>query len=218
MDKPSIRIGDTFLVWGAAILVVTGFVFVVAYGSGISAEKKIACVSALALLGLSASAAASVLGFLFGIPRSRVGGSADGSPVVTGRFDENTNLEQLSDWLTKVLVGVGLTQLTSVPLAFQKLIEYVCSGIPSDTASPPVVGAVILYFAMWGFLSAYVITRIYFRELLTRFEESAPAMATSTVVTPGRVESVVVSMPVAADQSTDVRHQRNAENTVSTAI
>ncbi len=31
-------------------------------------------------------------------------------------YRSNTNLEQISDWLTKILVGVGLTQQTFFPL------------------------------------------------------------------------------------------------------
>jgi len=43
--------------------------------------------------------------------------SANGQPGYSG----NTNLEQISDWLTKILVGVGLTQLREIPGQVQRL-------------------------------------------------------------------------------------------------
>ena len=50
---------------------------------------------------------ASVLGLIFGVPRAR----EDSGAPTTERFLANSNLEQISDWLTKVLVGAGLVQL-----------------------------------------------------------------------------------------------------------
>src|ERR1700730_13401118 len=51
------------------------------------------------------------VGFLFGVPRV-------GSTPASTRI--NTNLEQISDWLTKILVGVGLTQLHKLPTALRR--------------------------------------------------------------------------------------------------
>src|SRR6266508_6277591 len=64
-----------------------------------------------ALVAGGAFVAGGLLGFLFGIPRSLAGpeGSVDGA-AAGGAYRPNTNLEQISDWLTKILVGVGLVQ------------------------------------------------------------------------------------------------------------
>jgi hypothetical protein len=62
----------------------------------------------------------AIIGLLFGIPRALQqekvigdsagsGTSSAGSGTASG-YRPNTNLEQISDWLTKILVGVGLTQ------------------------------------------------------------------------------------------------------------
>src|SRR6266498_647278 len=53
------------------------------------------------------------LGFLFGIPRT--------GTVIESDVHGNTNLEQISDWLTKILVGVGLTQISEIPTFLEKL-------------------------------------------------------------------------------------------------
>lgn len=57
----------------------------------------------------------SMLGFLFGVPRSNVHLGPDGQ-AETGdepAYVPNTNLETISDWLTKVVVGVGLVETFS---------------------------------------------------------------------------------------------------------
>jgi hypothetical protein len=63
-------------------------------------------------LNLTAGGAAGftggLLGFIFGVPKTLAVGSrtAGGGPANTSRT--NTNLEQISDWLTQILVGAGL--------------------------------------------------------------------------------------------------------------
>src|SRR5271166_176498 len=54
---------------------------------------------------------AVILGLVFGVPRAR----SEFIAGATERYAANSNLEQISDWLTKLLVGAGLVQLTSVP-------------------------------------------------------------------------------------------------------
>lgn len=65
------------------------------------------------LVGAAGFAGGGFLGFLFGVPRIRTsegeGAGKPGTAVVS-----NTNLEQLSDWLTKILVGVTLVQIHKI--------------------------------------------------------------------------------------------------------
>jgi hypothetical protein len=66
-------------------------------------------------LALSAASAVSglLLGFVFGVPRV-LAADRPRSTGTGGGIAANTNLEQISDWLTKILVGVGLTQFAAI--------------------------------------------------------------------------------------------------------
>ena len=64
-------------------------------------------IGGLGMLSAAALIAGGFFGFLFGIPRYL----ATPGPM---QVQPNTNLEQISDWLTKVLVGVGLTQIGKI--------------------------------------------------------------------------------------------------------
>src|ERR1051326_3222362 len=74
------------------------------------------------LVAFASMSVAGVLGFLFAIPRvlPEAGNFADreggiGPKSETYRMHINTNLEQISDWLTKIAVGIGLSQLSNLP-------------------------------------------------------------------------------------------------------
>ena len=142
----------------------------------------------IASLGFAVAGAAfligMVVGFLFGIPHSLQGnlpsgGSENAVGAESGDSDRpqgslsigpNTNLEQISDWLTKILVGVGLTQIGQIPNAAGQLARYLSPGFGNTTASSAFAVAVVSYFVICGFLPGYLWTRLYMGGLLARAE------------------------------------------------
>lgn len=74
--------------------------------------------------------AGSSLGFVFGIPRTlqhdvpatQVEADVDKGAV---KYQINTNLEQISDWLTKIIIGIGLIEMRNIGswlVAFQRIL------------------------------------------------------------------------------------------------
>jgi hypothetical protein len=106
-----------------------------------------------------ASAIGSLLGFLFGIPRSL----QSSAPVTTGDvpsgYQPNTNLEQISDWLTKILVGVGLVEFKAAGDPLRRLVHSVGQGMGDTPAARTIAAALLTVFVIWGFLVSYLITR-----------------------------------------------------------
>lgn len=145
----------------------------------------------LALLWAFAfDAVGALCGFLFGIPRIQQGDHTDSFNKQAKentasaannkeyyRLAINTNLEQVSDWLTKIIVGVGLVQLKSAPAAFERLSHFVGSSFSRDGANQPAAdqhaGALIILFLVWGFVSGFLITRMYFTGAFARLDRSA---------------------------------------------
>jgi len=122
------------------------------------------------LTAASAFAVGALLGFLFGIPRSIAAPasttSKDGTenkdgaeePEAVQHFAANTNLEQISDWLTKILVGVGLVQIHEVGGAIEDLADGLAPGLGPQGFSVAV--ALLVAFSITGFVSAYLFTRL----------------------------------------------------------
>src|SRR2546421_2352803 len=66
------------------------------------------------LIGAAAISIGGLLGFLFGMPRGQVDdqtSEGNGKSNQAVSYRPSNNLEQVSDWLTKILIGVGLVDL-----------------------------------------------------------------------------------------------------------
>jgi hypothetical protein len=102
----------------------------------------------------------ALIGFLFGIPRALSSDAVIRSREQDNRLITNTNLEQVSDWLTKIIVGVTLVQLGNVTHGFVKLATSLSSifGSPS-TQNRIVAGAIVLYSTVFGFFACYIAAR-----------------------------------------------------------
>lgn len=156
---------------------------------------------ALMLIG-AAGVLGGLMGFLFGIPRtedarrgqettvrSQTAAAADqaddvaaGGTVVTSRFvpaasstlGVNTNLEQISDWLTKILVGVGLTQLSQIPTLLGNTATYFADAFGSSIEQrglTQISAVLILYGFVSGFLGGYLLTRMFLPGAFDRAQE-----------------------------------------------
>ena len=140
-----------------------------------------------------------LLGFLFGIPRSLPSGTVNMPPAeerTNGKrrsgdepaameaaagtsntiflgtpspMEINSNLVEVSDWLTKIIVGVGLIELKSLPATAQGVAAFIAPSlaIAPETAKA-VVGGVMLFFSVHGFLIGYLLTRIYLSIMIKR--------------------------------------------------
>jgi len=112
---------------------------------------------AAAMVSAASGFAGGLLGFLFGIPRAMAAYAKENSGAQGQRLIANTNLEDISDWLTKIIVGATLVQLGSLPRRFGQLATFVSSifGNPSEQ-NKVMTGSIILYSAILGFLAIYL--------------------------------------------------------------
>lgn len=129
------------------------------------------------LLAGASFAVGGLLGFLFGIPRGPSTGETaapDGSSPATRAgtpgFRHNTNLEQISDWLTKILVGVSLTQIRPIWDGIKDSAAAVERS--SGLSQPAALGAMALY-AIAGFLAGYLFTALFLGGAFVRAARAA---------------------------------------------
>ena len=78
-----------------------------------------------------------------------------------GTYRPNTNLEQISDWLTKILVGVGLVQFTTLARHAGDLVAFLGEPFGGDPYGETFAGGTLVVFAVSGFLTFYLVTRVY---------------------------------------------------------
>jgi hypothetical protein len=109
------------------------------------------------LAAFGAFAVGALLGLLFGVPHSAEKSTTSST---TWALIPNTSLDQISDWLTKILVGVGLTQLFEIPSKFQALASYLAPVFGGTDASKGFSLAVVISSSIVGFLASWVWTRL----------------------------------------------------------
>lgn len=125
-------------------------------------------------------------GFLFGMPRTPtkyygvqpLNEEKNQETSETNRLgpEPNTNLEQISDWLTKILVGAGLTQLNKIPSKLEELSTFLAMGMSDTYADRAFIVAIITYFGISGFLAVFLWTRLYMAALLPEAVNKIQAM------------------------------------------
>lgn len=91
-------------------------------------------------------------------PAAGVEEAAPTGTVRSSYTDVNTNLEQISDWLTKIIVGVGLTQLNSIPKEIDGFGDRV--GVYFLAGGKALGIGTGIYCLILGFFLAYVGTRV----------------------------------------------------------
>lgn len=123
---------ETFAKW--FYLFLGASVVLMAIAIGIGSLQPITTILVICSVSLAVAFAATMvgalLGFLFGIPRSLQQDAPSMPPTVdssqsSGKtklaalqaFRSNTSLEEISDWLTKIIIGIGLVQ-------FQTFVTY----------------------------------------------------------------------------------------------
>jgi hypothetical protein len=138
------------------------------------------------LWALACLASGAAVGFLFGIPKILQGarptaGEPHGASADTRPYAQrvNTNLEEISDWITKIVVGLGLIQLRQIPPYLYSTAEILARSMGSLPDGDPLQEhtafalALIIYFAIDGFLFGYLSTRIFLARMFFKAEHWA---------------------------------------------
>lgn len=122
-----------------------------------------------------------LFGYLFGLqPTDNSKKSADQSSFPRPQ----TNLVEIADWLTKIILGAGLVQLTRLPKPIWEFATRMSVGVAVNSASldetpnPAIALAIMGFFSTCGLLYGYLWTR--YEEAVT-FYGAADATAAALV-------------------------------------
>jgi hypothetical protein len=108
----------------------------------------------------------SLVGFMFGVPRYRRGDrEAQTDRAATA---PNTNLEQISDWLTKIIVGVGLTQIPAIGRFFENLGSKWGGAFGASPAGQIIVVSITVHYLVMGFFQGFLLSSLWMPGALER--------------------------------------------------
>ena len=127
-------------------------------------------------------ATGALVGFIFAVPR------LNPETTPSGTYLPNSSIMVISDWLTKILVGVGLVEFhniglflsdTSANLGKALLLK---DSLQDENEAAVFALALIVYFFVAGIIQGYLLTRIY---IGGKFEELETVGHSPTPPTPG---------------------------------
>lgn len=141
------------------------------YASSFGSARQFATVLAGGgAVAVAAMLAGVLVGFLFGMPRALAADGNNSDQPQGERYQSNTNLEQISDWLTKILVGVTLVQIGRAPGGLARLGRNLSPLYGGRADSPGFALATVGLFAAGGFLWSYLWARLF---LLNDFSQAS---------------------------------------------
>lgn len=115
---------------------------------------------------LATSIVGAGVGFLFGIPKVLQSRKPKEGEEEQSKEDYhlqvNTNLTDISDWLTKIIVGLGLVKLAQLPPYVTSVADALARGIDIGDKQGAMAFAygIISCYSLSGFLFGYLITRL----------------------------------------------------------
>jgi uncharacterized membrane protein len=157
---------------GAAITVAVVMVLANLAGFGVLRSSALSG-STAQLWAMMCLALGGLFGFLFGIPRVTL----EGTDRMTHR--PNSNIEIVSDWLTKIIVGVGLLQFHSLGRFLDRVSADLGQALGGGNAAraSSFAKALIIYFFVAGIIQGYLLTRMYLSERFEEVETPLPPLA-----------------------------------------
>ena len=145
--------------------------------------------------------AGGLVGLLFGIPRSALGSAGT---TATGRYQANSNLVEVSDWLTKIIVGVGLVQIGRLEPALSRLAANLKAPLGGQPTSAAFGMALVIANVLLGFLFFYLWARSLLQrdlELSDGFADSDDPQQTAPTPAPQTAVTLAPEHPPAPEQA-----------------
>lgn len=125
-----------------------------------------------------------VLGFIFGIPKKYQNKQAavqldkEGRPIAPEdpNYTDNSSLEEISDWITKIIIGLGMIQFKSILGMMQNAAENINTSLQWAICADQTCHlnfyvfsyALIVFYPIAGAIIGYLWTRIEFPYILNQ--------------------------------------------------
>jgi len=125
----------------------------------------------------AATLTGSIVGFLFGVPRKNL--EKDGTPDTANNNDKrplyqpNTNLEQISDWLTKMIVGVGLVEIHKIIHLFGQIGAFCGPAFGASPAGEIIAVSICVHYLLVGFIQGFLLAYLWLPGAFARASKHA---------------------------------------------
>lgn len=165
------------------LLPLLGILGLILYVIHFSLLQALAIFASGLIISISALLVGGLAGLLFGIPKTVQSKYSDihkldpqtdtqraDQSQTDRKFTDNTNLEEISDWLTKALVGIGLSQISKLFGKLQELSNFLKPALGNENSSSIIAISLVILFTINGFIYSYLQARVILSKLLESAE------------------------------------------------
>jgi hypothetical protein len=125
----------------------------------------------------AATLVGSILGFLFGVPRRSVelpdGSEPNSSQKSRSLYQPNTNLEQISDWLTKIIIGIGLVEIKNLIGFFGDIGTYCGPALGNHPSGEIIAVSITIHYILVGFIQGFLLAYLWLPGAFARASKHA---------------------------------------------
>lgn len=160
-----------------------------------SATKSFQVLATLFFLAIAFSMLGALVGLLFGIPKSNNQINPESS------IKKNTNLEEVSDWLTKMIIGFGIAKISEID---DRVLTLVTTLNKIDPELPEIaILLVLIYFPVYGFISGWLATRIYLPPIFADVDNKVENLTDAKKDVPDNINFNASDIDISTDLSTE---------------
>lgn len=132
----------------------------------------------------------SLLGFIFGFPHNE-------------NEQQNQSFKDISDWLTKIIIGLGLVELKTLYRLFNINIVALSNSLELGVDLSLLFGALIITYSITGFLLSYCVTITEIFKRIVRSNKEVDDLRVRKILkaVPGIKDDVKVSLPAEVNEN-----------------
>ncbi|WPZ10837.1 hypothetical protein [Roseivirga spongicola] len=140
-----------YLIFVAGVVIIALTAIVIFSFTSDTTSQGLNIAATFIMLVFASSLVGCLLGFVFGFPSYKENES--NSPL-----ERNTSFKQISDWLTKIIVGISLVQFNEIIEFFQHLVLKISESLEINPHGVTIIYCLITLFLSLGFMTGYLVT------------------------------------------------------------
>jgi hypothetical protein len=191
--------------------------------AGINWQKSLTVLGMGILVATASLMVGGVVGFLFWVqksadpqrkppqekPQTKEGLQPDDTVTyITGSgIRRNTNIEEISDWLTKIIVGLGIYELKKVPELVSRLAKFLTPGFADVPGAGALSVILVVSFGCAGFLLGFILTVLFLTRAIEKVSIPDPQASLKEDVRIAELVGAVAQPTEGAESGNNVRTQ-----------
>jgi hypothetical protein len=96
------------------------------------------------------------------------GEASEDGPTASSPFRPSTRLQEIADWLTKIIIGLGLAEISKIPSKLWQLAHFLGQALGNSPTGDAVALTILVAYVTAGFLIGFIWSDLYLPGVLAQ--------------------------------------------------